>query len=62
MIFHEGNKELSARYELEHPGRWRVVTEVYQGAQLIWTAIKSCFGAGFWINDKPWINDEGWDD
>lgn len=36
---------------------------------LIWHALalrgkvemfRSCFGAGWWINDKPWINEEGW--
>lgn len=22
--------------------------------------IRSCFSSGFWIDDKPWLNDEGW--
>lgn len=26
----------------------------------VWTAIRSCFGAGRWVNVKPWINNEGW--
>jgi len=60
MIYHEGNKALSGRYQMIHKGRWRVVTEVYKGARLVWTAIKSCFGAGYWVNDKPWLNNEGW--
>lgn len=24
------------------------------------TKIRSCFGSGFWINEKPWFNDESW--
>jgi hypothetical protein len=60
MIYHEGNKALSARYKMVNIRQWRVVTEVYRGARLVWTAIKSCFGAGYWVNDKPWLNNEGW--
>lgn len=26
----------------------------------VWLAIRSCFGRGFWANDKPWINTGGW--
>lgn len=31
-------------------GKWR----------LVWQAIKSAFASGMWINEKPWINKEGW--
>lgn len=31
-------------------------------AVLIWTAIRSCFGKGYWIDDKPWIDDDAWKD
>ena len=37
----------------------KVVLEIYKNAQLVWQAIRSCFGKGFWANDKPWINDDG---
>lgn len=36
------------------------VSAVYAGAKAVWQAIRSCFGAGFWRNDKPFINEEGW--
>ena len=36
------------------------VTQIYKGAILVWEAIKSCFGAGYWKNDSPWSNTEGW--
>lgn len=26
----------------------------------LWQAVRSCFGSGFWVNEKPWINDEAW--
>lgn len=38
----------------------KVITAVHKGAILVWQAVRSCFGSGFWINKKPWINDEGW--
>lgn len=37
-----------------------VIAYVYRGASLVWQAIRSCFGNGFWINSKAWINDNGW--
>lgn len=36
------------------------VAYVYRGATLVWQAILSCFGSGFWVNAKAWINDNGW--
>ena len=37
---------------------------IYQGTKLVWrtiyNAIKSCFGSGTWLGDKPWIGDETW--
>lgn len=38
----------------------RAISAVYKGAVLVWQAVRSCFASGFWINKKPWINDEGW--
>ena len=36
------------------------ITAIYKGTKLVWQAIRSCFGSGFWVNEKPWLNDEGW--
>lgn len=33
---------------------------VYKGLHLVWQGIRSCFSGGFWVNDKPWLNTEGW--
>lgn len=33
---------------------------IYKGAVVVWEAIKSCFGRGFWTNIQPWSNKDGW--
>lgn len=38
----------------------KVVQAVYQGLRLVWQYIKSCFGRGYWIDDKPWSNTDAW--
>ena len=60
MIYHQGLYELSGKYQMIYNGRWRVAVEIYKGARLVWTGIRSCFGAGFWVNEKPWLNEEAW--
>lgn len=51
------DKEIAAIYY----GK-KVIAAVYRGVRLVWQAIRSCFGAGYWVDDKPWIDDEGWKD
>ena len=37
---------------------------IYKGSQLVWVtiynAVKSCFGSGTWIKDKPWLDNDFW--
>ena len=55
MSIHIGNKEVTALYI----GK-KAITAVYEGIHLVWQAARSCFGRGFWINEKPWINEDAW--
>lgn len=38
----------------------KVITAVYKGTKLVWEAIRSCFGKGFWINTYSWDNEDSW--
>jgi hypothetical protein len=38
----------------------RIIAAIYDGAKLVWEAVRSCFGKGFWVNESSWDNDEGW--
>lgn len=33
---------------------------VYQGLRLVWIAVRSCFGSGIWVRQKPWLGSEKW--
>jgi hypothetical protein len=33
---------------------------IYHMDKIVWQAIRSCFGRGFWINTSPWNNEEAW--
>ncbi len=51
----KNHRELIARYKGS-----RAVQAVYKGYRLVWMAVRSCFGSGAWIGDKPWLGNEGW--
>ena len=38
----------------------RAIASVRKGSELVWQAVRSCFGAGFWRGDKPWIGGDAW--
>jgi hypothetical protein len=38
----------------------KVVSAVYLGLKLLWQYIKSCYGRGYWINDKLWSDTDAW--
>lgn len=36
------------------------IQAIYRFGVVLWQAVRSCFGSGIWVNEKPWINDEAW--
>lgn len=38
----------------------RAISAIYKGASVVWQYVRSCFGKGFWINEKPWLDNDGW--
>ena len=54
-MLHAGGKEITGAYI----GRL-ALSAVYAGAKLVWSAVSSCFGSGFWRGDKPWSRTDGW--
>lgn len=54
-MIHIGNKEMTAVYIGQ-----KAVAAIYAGGKLVWQAVRSCFGSGFWRGDKPWSRTDGW--
>lgn len=54
MIYNNGH-ELVNRFL-----NGKAATAVYKGAVLVWEAIRSCFGKGYWIPERPWIEKDIW--
>lgn len=36
---------------------WKYIDGAWRS---VWQFIRSCFGRGFWVNDKSWSNGDGW--
>lgn len=36
---------------------WKFINGTWQS---VWQFIRSCFGKGWWADDKPWSNTDGW--
>lgn len=54
-MIHHNKKQVGFSYFLK-----KSVSLVYHYGQLAYQAVRSCFGAGYWRGDKPWIGDEAW--
>lgn len=50
-----GNKDISLGYV----GK-KAIQIIKVGLLTAWEAIRSCYGNGYWDNDKPWDNDDAW--
>ena len=51
-----------ARYKVRPNGVVWSVQYVYRGARLVWEAIRSCYGKGYWAEERSWIDEDGWKD
>ena len=60
MIYHNGKKPVVAIFQPLDAFSRRVFLEIRKGSRVIWTGVRSCFGGGSWINEKPWFNEDGW--
>lgn len=59
MAIWRNGKEITGIYR-----KGKNIQEVWKyidGAwRMVWQAVRSCFGAGFWRGDKPWIGSDAW--
>ena len=55
MSIYIKNKEVTQIFCNNKP-----IMVLYRGATVIWEAINSCFGRGYWIDTKGWVNKDGW--
>ena len=60
MIHYRGMNIAAVRYVSN--GIEKAFAALYVGANLVWMAVRSCFGSGRWIDNKPWIDKEMWKD
>ncbi len=54
MIYRNGKETVGVFHGTD------VIAAVYHGLNLVWRAVRSCFGTGTWLNAKPWINSDNW--
>lgn len=40
----------------------RDMVAVHSGARLVWSSVRSCFGSGIWVGERPWLGEEKWKD
>lgn len=54
MIEYKGRTPIAVHY------KGKVIGAIYQGSKIVWEAISSCFGSGWWRSIMPWRNSEMW--
>ena len=38
----------------------RIIANIHKQSRVVFDYIRSCFGRGWWVNDRPWSNDNNW--
>lgn len=62
MIYSPGNnKEVNGVYAMQGAKELAFVA-LYVGARLFWQLVRSCYGTGIWIPEKPWLDNDSWKD
>lgn len=56
MIYKDGNS-VAIVYKGRKPLAFR-----YIGTRLFWQSIRSCYGRGVWMQEKPWLDGDTWKD
>lgn len=39
-----------------------IMSCMYEGLHLVWRAVRSCYGTGKWIPERPWLDNDIWKD
>lgn len=58
MIVREGKETVSIHKEGKDTSEvWKYINGAWR---VVWQAVRSCFGAGYWRGDRPWIGKDAW--
>lgn len=63
IVYCDNNKmphEITALRYCDERGRVKTFSSWYVAALLVWQAVRSCYGSGAWLEDKPWLELEAW--
>lgn len=65
MIYKNGELILEVQKDIINGERFQQkIGAIYKGNQLVWltiyNAVRSCYGAGTWYQDKLWSKDDKW--
>ena len=54
MIWIDGHSKASQMID------GHMVETMWLNGHIIWQGIRSCYGGGMWLNEKPYLNTDGW--
>ena len=58
MIVREGRESVFIHKEGKDTSEvWKYINGAWR---IVWQAVRSCFGAGYWRGDRPWIGKDAW--
>lgn len=54
MAIYNGLRRMTMQYGS------RAISQIYYGLRLVYTGIRSCFGSGTWVDERPWLDGDSW--